>query len=52
MKEHILDEARSLCQKCAGDLSCTTPWDTDNLGGQGHTKVALKTKTRVLYLIC
>lgn len=47
--------SKSLCQKYAGDLSCvmhsTAPGDTENLEGQGHTKVALMTRARGLYLI-
>lgn len=47
--------SKSLCQKLAGDLSCvmhsTAPGDTENLEGQGHTKVALMTRARGLYLI-
>lgn len=48
-------QSKSLCQKRAGDLSCVmhsiAPWDTENLEGQGHTKVALMTRARGLYLI-
>lgn len=31
------------------EMHSTAPGDTENLGGQGHTKVALMTRARALY---